>query len=59
MKIAGAAAAKKLLEKRLKEVCAIRDKLRDDISEFEDLKDDCEQAYDNIQSAIDKLSELA
>lgn len=49
----------KLLQKRLDEVGIVRDKLRDDLSDLTELKERCEQAYDDIQSAINLLSELA
>ncbi len=48
-----------LLKARQREVGKVRDKLRNDISEFEDLADTCERAYDDIQCALDALSELA
>lgn len=50
---------KKTLEKRMKEVGSVRDQIREDISEMEDLRDCCERAYEDIQRAIDALSELA
>lgn len=48
-----------VLKRRQAEVCKVRDKLREDCEEIEMLKDSCERAYDDIQSAIDALSELA
>jgi hypothetical protein len=47
------------LLKRQKEVGALRDKIRDDLSEMEDLQDTCQTAYEDIQRAIDSLSELS
>jgi uncharacterized coiled-coil protein SlyX len=35
-----------------------RDKLGDLISELESLKQDCDEAYDAMQSAVDALSRL-
>lgn len=35
-----------------------RDKIDDTISELSELKDDCEEAYELLMQARDKLSEL-
>lgn len=48
----------KHLEKHQKAIGIERDKLRETIGEMEDLADSCQDAYDNIQYAIDRLSEL-
>ena len=48
----------KELEVRKAAVAAERDKLRDFIGEAEELAENCDTAADDIQSAIDKLSEL-
>ncbi len=48
-----------VLKKRQAEVAKVRDKLRDDVEEIEMLKDSCERAYDDLQRAIEALSELA
>ena len=48
-----------VLKKRQIQVAAVRDKLREDVEEIEGLKESCERAYDDIQHAIDALSELA
>jgi uncharacterized coiled-coil protein SlyX len=40
------------------EVAKVRDKLEDAISEWEDLRDGCREAYDDIQRARDALSRL-
>ena len=50
---------KTLLKARQREVGKVRDKLRKDISDFEDLADTCERAFDDIESALQALSELA
>lgn len=55
----GVVVIRRRLNMRLKQVGMVRDKLRDDISKFEDLKDTCDRAYENLQSAIQALSELA
>lgn len=47
------------LEKRRVAIGAERDKLRDIISEYLDLAETCERAADDLQNAIDALSELA
>lgn len=47
-----------VLKKRQAEVGKVRDKIRDDLDEMEMLKDSCERAYDDMQRAIDALSEL-
>ena len=48
----------KNLDKRMQEVAKVRDKIDDDISQFEQLREDCEKAYDSLQDARDALSEL-
>ncbi len=48
-----------VLKKRQAEVAKVRDKLRTDVEEIEMLKDSCERAYDDLQRAIEALSELA
>lgn len=49
----------KILNKRIAEVSKLRDQLRYDISEFESILDTCERALDDLQSAVNALSELA
>jgi hypothetical protein len=48
----------KQIERRQKAIGAERDKLRAMISELEELESTCSDAYDNLQYAIDRLSEL-
>ena len=48
----------KQLESRKHSIEKERDKLDEFISEAEDLKEVCMTAYENIQCAIDALSEL-
>ncbi len=48
----------KQIERRQKAIGAERDKLREMISELEELESTCSDAYDNLQYAIDRLSEL-
>jgi predicted nucleic acid-binding Zn-ribbon protein len=50
---------KKALEKHRDRIGKERDALRDLESEITDLKETCERAYDDINCAIDALSELA
>lgn len=50
---------KSILEKRQSEVAMLRDRIRDDVSEMESLADCCERAHEDIERAIDALSELA
>jgi len=59
MKMTQAKTWKRQLQKRQKEVGAIRDAIRDDLSDMEGLKETCDIAYDDMQRAIDALSELA
>ncbi len=49
----------KTLEKRRTAIGVERDKLRDLISDVEDLAETCDRAYDDLQNAIQALSELA
>lgn len=49
----------KVLKDRQKEVGSVRDKLRDELDEMTGLKESCERAFDDLQRAIDTLSELA
>jgi hypothetical protein len=58
-KIENAAKWKVQLQQHLEAVGKERDALRSDIDEMEALEECCEEAYDNIQRAIDALSELA
>lgn len=46
------------LDKRKAEVAAVRDKIDDAISDFEQLKDDCTEAWEDLQRARDALSRL-
>lgn len=46
------------LKKEQKAIAASRDRLRDLVSEYEDVLDDLEQAKESIDLAIDYLSEL-
>jgi len=48
----------KVIEVRMAAVAKERDKLDDAISEMEGLKENCETAYDALQTARDALSEL-
>jgi hypothetical protein len=50
---------KKKIEKRRDEVGKMRDKLRDDMDEMDMLKECCDRAVENMDAAIDALSELA
>jgi HPt (histidine-containing phosphotransfer) domain-containing protein len=50
--------AAKQIEKRMIAVGKERDKLDELIGELEQLKWNCEEAYDNLQRARDALSEL-
>lgn len=43
---------------RMAAVALERDKLDEFISEFEELREDCDNAYDHLQDARDALSEL-
>lgn len=45
--------------KRQIQVGKVRDAIREDIADMEDLADNCDEAYENMQRAIDALSELA
>jgi hypothetical protein len=47
------------LEKRRDAIGLERDKLRDMLSDVMDLEEACEEAYNSLNDAIDKLSELA
>lgn len=49
---------KKTLDKRIAELGALRDKVRNDISEFEQMADNIDEAIDMMQRAADSLSEL-
>ena len=49
----------KQLEKHHMAVGAERDKLRETISQMEELEECCSRAHDDLQNAIDALSELA
>lgn len=49
----------KQLEKRRAAIGAERDKLREIVGEYQGLIDSCERADENLQCAIDALSELA
>jgi hypothetical protein len=57
MKIKGMSQIIRTLNARHMELAKIRDKLSDDVMEFETLLDDCKTAMDDIQSAIATLSE--
>lgn len=35
-----------------------RDRIRDLLDEYESIKDDCDEAIDDIERAVEKLSEL-
>jgi hypothetical protein len=48
-----------VLKKRQAEVAKVRDSIVDDIDEMDGLKSSCDRAYDDLQSAINALSELA
>lgn len=54
-----ASALKTLLKKRRDEVGRIRDKLRSDLQELEALADSCSRAYDDLDNAVEALSEYA
>lgn len=49
----------KKIESRRDDIGKERDKLDDMIAELEALRDCCERAWDDLQSARDALSELA
>jgi hypothetical protein len=53
------AAWQKQIKRRQEQVGKLRDSIRDEISEMESLADCCERAYDDMQNAMDALSELA
>ena len=59
MKIKNAAFWKQVLQKHQTDVGKVRDKLRHDMSEMDGLAESCERAYEDLQHAIDALSELA
>ena len=46
------------IEKRKVAIGKERDKLRDFISELEELEETCSRAYDDLQNAVHALSEL-
>lgn len=46
------------LQKRQLEVAKVRDRLRIDISEAQQLEEDCSEAYENLSIAIDALSRM-
>ncbi len=48
----------KQIKKRENAVAKERDKLDELISELGDLREDCDEAWENLQSARDALSEL-
>lgn len=48
----------KKVQKQMDAVAKQRDALDDDISEMEQLREDCREAYDNLQDARDALSRL-
>ena len=48
----------KHVEKRMLDIAKTRDKLDDTISEMEELRDNCNEAYDHLQDARDALSRL-
>lgn len=50
---------KAVLKQRVREVAVVRDTIRDDISDMESLAECCDRAYDDMQRAIEALSELA
>ena len=47
------------LKKRLAEVGKLRDAIRADVSEMQALEENCERAYQDMERAIDALSELS
>ena len=49
----------KVLEAKRVKVGRVRDDLASVVSEMEQLRENCETAYYDLQSAIDALSELA
>jgi len=52
------AAMIKKLERAKATLAKDRDALRDLFDELETLKEDCEEAYDSLENAIDALSRL-
>lgn len=48
----------KALDKRMAEVAKVRDKIDEDIQTFEELRDDANEAFDELQRALDALSKL-
>lgn len=46
------------LKKRQASIAKVRDKLRADIEEAEQLEEDCREAYENLSTAIDALSRM-
>jgi hypothetical protein len=46
------------IEKRMQDVAKVRDKIDSDISTMETLRSECEDAWQLLQEARDKLSEL-
>ena len=59
LKHAAVSTWKKVLEKNQRTIGKVRDKLREDLSEMEGLAESCDRAFDDVQRAIDALSELA
>lgn len=57
--MASIAKIKRDLERHRDRIGKERDKLRDAISDWEELERACSEAYDDIHCAIDRLSELA
>jgi len=49
----------KKLEAHRAKVAKVRDELREAMYEMEAMRDTCVEAYENIDAAIDRLSELA
>ena len=46
------------LKKRQTVIAKVRDELREDISNAEQLEEDCNEAHENLELAIDALSRL-
>lgn len=47
-----------VIDKNMAAVAKVRDKIDDDISEMEMLRENCREAWDDLQRARDALSEL-
>jgi len=51
--------SKKILEQHLREIGDLRDKITDSMTDLEELENNCREAYDSLEEAIDALSRLS